>query len=84
VKQSGLGTPKALAQALIETYDIRFDQEHTAALVKRRKYTKITPELRDQIKALLKKQSMNRVAEELQISYAVIAKVANGAYDRLK
>ena len=83
VKQSGFDTPKALVEALIETYDIRL-QRQTTALPQRRKHTKVTAELRDHIKALLSEKSMNRVSKELRISYAVIVKVANGAYDKLK
>ena len=84
VKQSGFDTPKALVEALIETYDIRLDHGHDTAPTKRRKHTKVTTELRDRIKVMLKEQSMNRVSKELRISYAVIAKVANGAYNKLK
>ena len=83
VKQSGFDTPKALVEALIEKYDVRLQRE-TAAMPQRRKHTKVTPDLRDHIKGLLHEKSMNRVSEELRISYAVIAKVANGAYDKLK
>ena len=84
VKQSGFDTPKALVEALIEKYHIRLYPVHTAsAPTGRRKHTKVTPELRDQIKARLTDESMNRVSKDLQISYAVIAKVANGAYDKL-
>ncbi len=84
VKQSGFDTPKALVEALIETYDIRLHQGRDTAPAKRRKHTRMTPELRNRIKVMLKAQSMSRVSKELQISYAVIAKVANGAYNKLK
>jgi hypothetical protein len=83
VKQSGFDSPKALVEALIEKYDVRLQRE-TTTLPQRRKHTKVTGDLRDHIKGLLKEQSMNRVSKELRISYAVIAKVANGAYDKLK
>ena len=83
VKQSGFGTPKSLVEALIERYDIGFDQDREVTPAKRRKHTKMTAELRDQILAMLKGRSMNQVSKELQISYAVIAKVSNGAYDKL-
>jgi len=83
VKQSGFDTPKALVEALIEKYNINLQRE-TAVLPLRRKHTKVTPDLRDHIKGLLHEKSMNRVSKELRISYAVIAKVANGAYDKLK
>ncbi|MBC2593819.1 hypothetical protein H5P28_06050 [Ruficoccus amylovorans] len=83
VKQSGFDTPKALVEALVDMYDIHLERECGASPAKRRKHTKMTAELRDQIRAMLKGQSMNQVSKELQISYAVIAKVANGAYDML-
>ena len=83
VKQSGFDTPKVLVEALIEMYDIRFERDRGVSPAKRRKHTKMTAELRDQIRAMLKGQSMNQVSKELQISYAVIAKVANGAYNKL-
>lgn len=83
VKQSGFDTPKALVEALVEKYDVRLQRE-TAALPQRRKHTRVTAGLRDHIKGLLHEKSMNRVSKELRISYAVIAKVANGAYDKLK
>jgi len=84
VKQSGFDTPKELVEALIEKYDVRLDRSGDAAPAQQRKHTKMTAELRDRIKAMLKTQSMNRVSKELQISYAVIAKVANRAYNKLK
>jgi FKBP-type peptidyl-prolyl cis-trans isomerase (trigger factor) len=83
VKQSGFDTPKALVEALIEVYGIELGQGRSAVSVKRRKHTKMTVGLRDQIRVMLKDRSMNQVSKELQISYAVIAKVSNGAYDKL-
>ena len=83
VRQSGFDTPKALVEALIEMYDIRLGRVGDTAPAQRRKHTKMTIELRDQILAMLKGRSMNQVSKELQISYAVIAKVSNGAYDKL-
>ncbi len=84
VKQSGFETPKALMEALIEMYGIELNRGRSAAPAKQRKHTKMTAELRDQIRAMLNDRSMNQVSKELQISYAVIAKVSNGAYDKLQ
>ncbi len=86
VKQSGFDTPKELVEALIEKYNIRLHRRRAAAATPsgRRKRTKITPELRDQVKAKLKDSSMNKVSKEMEISYAVIAKIAKGAYDKAK
>jgi hypothetical protein len=86
VKLSEFDTPKELVEALIETYDIQLNGRralngHTSP--SRRSRTKVTPELRDLIKAKLKDQSVNRVSKELQISYPVISKIARGQYDQL-
>jgi hypothetical protein len=88
VKQSGFESPKELVEALIEKYNIRLHRRRAAAAAAtptgRRKRTKITPELRDTVKAKLKESSMNKVSKELEISYAVIAKIAKGGYDKVK
>ncbi|MBC2596296.1 hypothetical protein H5P28_18675 [Ruficoccus amylovorans] len=86
VKQSGFDTPKELVEALIEKYGIRLHRRRAAAAAPsgRRKRTKITPELRDEVKAKLKEHSMNKVSKDMEISYAVIAKIAKGAYDKAK
>ncbi|MEM8549220.1 MAG: hypothetical protein AAGF10_00365 [Verrucomicrobiota bacterium] len=84
-KQSGFATPKDLVEALIAKYQLRFPRKRTnVSSTGRRKRTKITPELRDTVKAKLKKSSMNSVSKEMEISYAVIAKIAKGAYDGKK
>ena len=86
VKQSGFSTPKELVEALIEKYNIRIHRRRASATTPtgRRKRTKITPELRDEVKGKLKNTSMNKVSKEMEISYAVIAKIAKGEYDKLK
>lgn len=51
---------------------------------KRRKRTKVTPELRDQVKeALAGGTSKNAAAKQYGISYLVIKKIESGAYDSL-
>jgi hypothetical protein len=51
---------------------------------KRRKRTKVTPELRDQVKeALAGGTSKNAAAKQYGISYLVIKKIEDGAYDSL-
>ncbi|MGE9294402.1 MAG: hypothetical protein ACQKBW_12370 [Puniceicoccales bacterium] len=87
VKQSGFATPKELVEALIEKYNLRLHRRRTttgSTPTGRRKRTKITPELRDEVKTKLKSESMNKVSKDMQISYAVIAKIAKGAYDKIK
>lgn len=84
VKQSGFGSPKALVEALIERFGVKLSPR-TKSGVTRRKRTKITPQLRDSIKKTVKGgSSMNQVSKDFQISYAVVAKIMKGDYDKLK
>lgn len=83
-KQSGYASPRELVEALIEKYGLRISRKRASGPAGRRKRTKITPQLRDTVKTRLKKESMNRVSKDLEISYAVIAKIAKGHYDKLK
>ena len=88
VKQSEYETPKALVEALIEYFDITFRgrRKGSAKPVEtgRRRRTKITPELRDEVKAEVNGgASMNSVAKSRGISYAVISKICKGGYDAI-
>ncbi len=84
VKQSGFGTPKALVEAVIARYGVKLSPR-TKSGATRRKRTKITPQLRDSIKKTVKGgSSMNQVSKDFQISYAVVAKIMKGDYDKLK
>lgn len=50
----------------------------------KRTRTKITPELRDQIKAALaENRSKNSVKDDFGVSYPVVKKIADGGYDNL-
>ncbi len=83
VEQSGFETPKELVEALIARYNIRLTGK-VAKKATRRTRTKMTPQLRDQLKAQIEGgKSMNKVAKETGISYVVVAKVRNGEYDHL-
>lgn len=85
VKQSGFKTPKELVEALVLKYGIRLSATRTASGKMRRRRTKITAQLRDEIRKQVKDgKSMNAVSKEKSISYAVVAKICNGAYDHLK
>lgn len=88
VKSSDYETPKELVEALIEHYGITFRGRRKGSTSKkangapRRRRTKVTPELRDQVKAeVANGASMNQVAKSREISYSVISKICNGAYD---
>lgn len=87
VDNSGYDTPRELVLALIEKYNLRIAGRRAAATKtagKRRKRTTVTAELRDDIKAKVEAVgSMNAVAKEIGISYAVVSKIWNGQYDHL-
>ncbi|MGE9296718.1 MAG: hypothetical protein ACQKBV_10555, partial [Puniceicoccales bacterium] len=78
VKQSEYDTAKALVEALIEHFNISFRGRRKKTATKadgtpRRRRTKVTPELRDEVKAEVENgASMNQVAKAREISYAVI------------
>ncbi len=86
VKQSSFSSPKELVAALIEHYDIRLPAKKRASSGKaRRKRTKMTPQLRDELKKAVKDgESMNAVSKRTGISYLVVVKACKGKYDKLK
>lgn len=87
VKSSGYSSAKELVDALVDEFGLRRPRGTGAAAAKtgRRKRTKVTPELRDRVKKDIKGgMSMNQASKNYEISYAVIAKINNGAYDSLK
>ncbi len=85
VKNSGFKNARELIKALSERFNVRMGAKGTAAGGSRRKRTRMTPELRDDIKKDLKAgTSMNATSKKFNISYAVVVKVKNGAYDKLK
>lgn len=80
-KESNFASPKDLAEALIEKYNIRLSSRKPG---QRRKRTTITAELRDKVKSYVRSgKSMNSVSKELEISYAVVVKIMKGSYDHL-
>lgn len=87
VKQSGYESPRELVRALIAKYGIRLGGRPSAARPAegartRRKRTRITGELRDQVKnAVNNGSSMNAASKSFGISYAVVAKIMKGHYD---
>jgi hypothetical protein len=84
VKQSGL-SPRDLVFALVDKYQVRLAGQRKGAARKRRKRTRITPELRDAVKKAVKDgASMNATAREFGISYAVVVKMVRGHYEKLK
>jgi hypothetical protein len=90
VKGSGYKTARALIVALMNRYDIgkvsagrKPRAAAKASGAPRRKRTKMTPELRDQIKAAVKQgTSKVAVAKQFDISYQVVTNAAAGKYDK--
>ena len=84
-QQSGYSTPKEFIDALVEKYGVRVAARKKSAKTGRRKRTKVTPELRDNIKKHVKGgASMNQASKDFELSYAVVAKIMRGDYDKLK
>ena len=83
LQNSGYATPKELIDALIFKFKVRVTP--MGRLVKRRKRTKITIELRDSIaRDLSGGMSMNAASKKYAVSYAVIVKVSKGQYSHLR
>jgi len=81
-QNSGYKTPKALIKALSFKYGVAAAAGDE--LVKTRKRTRITAELRDSIKAEVNSgTSMNAASKKFGISYAVVTKIMKGDYDKL-
>lgn len=91
VKSSGFKTPRELVDALVSKYGLRGVRGGKAKAAKpgkvkaRRKKTKVTAALRDAIKADFKaKAGPSAICRKHGVSYAVVANVKKGAYDKLK
>lgn len=85
-KTSGFATPRALIVALMDRYGIRSvaSAEESTEKVGRRKRTKVTAELRDQIREKVNGGvSKNQIKKDFEVSYAVVNKVMDGSYDSL-
>lgn len=88
IEASGLGSAQALAEALIEAFDITISKAKPSPAKegerKRRPRTKVTVELRDRVKSSIAEgYSKNKIAQSLEISYPVITKIIAGEYDNL-
>jgi len=80
-ENSGFPSPRALIKALMVHYGVKVTG--AAAEGKRRKRTKVTPELVAQVKAAVNEEglSKNQAAKRFEISYAVVTKMITGGYD---
>ncbi len=86
-QKSGFATPRSLIAALMDKYNVRTvpTAASPAALKGRRKRTKVTAELRDKVRAAVKGGvSKNQATKDFSISYLVVNKIMDGAYDKLK
>lgn len=91
VKDSGFATPKELVLALIDKYKVSLRGRRKgstkaagARAGQKRTRTRITPELRDEIKKEHEAgATMNAISKERKISYVVVSKVCKGHYDHL-
>lgn len=89
--ESGYDSPRALVIALMDKFNVRAtglskrsSSSAGTTSTGRRRRTKVTPELRDEIKQIVNDgRSMNSVAKERGISYAVVNKICKGGYDHL-
>lgn len=79
---SGFSSPKALIEALSLKYGVK--PSAVAKNGRPRKRTKVTADLRDRIKSEIEEgRSKNSVSKTYEISYAVVSKIVDGAYDHL-
>jgi succinate dehydrogenase/fumarate reductase flavoprotein subunit len=82
VQNSGYRSARDLVQALVSKYGIRIARAPQSGDKPRRKRTRITATLRDDIKARVNAgSSMNSVSKEIGLSYTVVAKIMKGQYD---
>jgi hypothetical protein len=83
VNTSGLAA-RDLVFAIVDLFGVRLAGRRKGS-TRRRKRTKITAELRDAVRKRVKSgASMNKTAKEFDLSYAVVAKMIKGHYEKLK
>jgi predicted Fe-Mo cluster-binding NifX family protein len=81
--ESGYGSPLDLVEAFIRKFGLKITADNT--FLRKRKRVRVTSELRDAIrKECAEGLSMNRASKKYGISYAVVSKILNGAYDGLQ
>jgi len=85
IKKSGYKSARALALALDELFGLRLGiKKPGRPSGNRRSRTKVTPELRDAIKKeAAGGVSVNKLSKNHDISYAVVAKIVKGGYDKI-
>ena len=96
LKESGYKRPRDLIKAIMVHFGIRSvslvtgkrgpgrPKKSAPKATGKRKRTKVTPELRDEVRAAVKGGlSKNRAAKQFGISYVVIKKIVDGGYDKI-
>jgi type II secretory pathway component PulF len=81
-EKSGFPTPRALVVALMKKYGVKLTSAPSEG--GRRKRTKVTAQLRDEIRdAVNGGLSKNQATKKFDLSYLVVNKVMAGEYDKL-
>lgn len=87
VEKSGYSTPKALVEALIERFNIQIGRLQKGGAVSkagRRTRTRVDAALRDKVnKAIKGGMNYSEATREFGVSYPVVRKIVDGAYDHL-
>lgn len=91
LKESGMNSPRQLIKEMMRHFNIRsisLKESGDAPVAAkassggRRRRSKVTPDLRDKIKAALaKKVSKKQIALDYKVSYPVVKNVEDGKYD---
>ena len=99
LKESGFKRPRDFIKALMGHFGLRTvsangsgkgrgpgrpPKAESSGGTSRRKRTRITPEIRDKVKGMLEEgTSKNATSKQTGISYIVVKKIEDGAYDKL-
>jgi len=99
LKESGFKRPRDFIKALMGHFGLRTvstngsgkgrgpgrpPKAESSGGTSRRKRTRITPEIRDKVKGMLEEgTSKNAASKQTGISYIVVKKIEDGAYDKL-
>lgn len=87
-KAGEYSSPKEMAETIFRLFNIAPSVKRSSRKTTRtgrRTRTRVTPELRDEIKAQIAGgKSKNQISKERGISYMVISKIEKGHYDKKK
>ena len=84
IRETKTESPRSIIESLAHYYQIKLPSSSPKGIMPHRKRTRVTPYLRDKIKAMAETGlSINKIAKEKNISYIVVAKMIKGEYDSL-